>query len=155
MSLVSQRKMEANRNNAGKSTGPKDTSLTKFNALKHGMKAVHAIVPGEDPEMFEEMKDAAYKRFNPQDIIEASIVDDFVRALWKRLRAEGVEQAILSKLRDQDGKIRWQEILDRDYLEKIIRYGDYASNKMVRALDSLTSLKKFKYADQEGEDGAK
>ncbi len=30
-------KIEANRRNAQKSTGPQDTSLTRLNALKHGI----------------------------------------------------------------------------------------------------------------------
>ncbi len=56
--MVSQRKRNANQQNAKSSTGPGDTGKTRFNALQHGMSAgflsKEAIVEGgpgkEDPE---------------------------------------------------------------------------------------------------------
>src|SRR4051812_33400960 len=40
----------ANALNAQKSTGPKDTSVTRYNALRHGMAAETLVLPDEQPE---------------------------------------------------------------------------------------------------------
>jgi hypothetical protein len=48
-------KMESNRRNAQRSTGPKTATgkeLARFNALKHGHTARSPVLPGEDPEAF-------------------------------------------------------------------------------------------------------
>ena len=47
---------EANRRNALQSTGPKTGEgivATRFNAVRHGLRALQTVVPGEDPEEWE------------------------------------------------------------------------------------------------------
>ena len=47
---------EANRRNALQSTGPKTgegIEAARFNALRHGLRALQTVVPGEDPEEWE------------------------------------------------------------------------------------------------------
>ena len=54
--VVSAAKLEANRRNAERSTGPRSQegkSRSRLNALTHGMTAESAIVPGEDSAEFE------------------------------------------------------------------------------------------------------
>ena len=43
-------KIDVNRANAQKSTGPKDTSLTRLNAVKHGLLSNEVLMKGEDGE---------------------------------------------------------------------------------------------------------
>ncbi len=53
--MTSQKQIEANRRNAQKSSGPKTAqgrSISRMNALKHGLLAEQVIVPGEDFEEF-------------------------------------------------------------------------------------------------------
>ena len=52
---LSPAQMAARKANAQKSTGPKDTSRTKFNGLTHGMCARTPVLPGEDPERYRGM----------------------------------------------------------------------------------------------------
>ena len=57
MPLVSQARIEANRNNSRRSTGPTSAigkSRSRFNALKHGMTAKTQVLPSEDPALFHE-----------------------------------------------------------------------------------------------------
>ncbi len=46
--MATREQIEANRRNARRSTGPKDTSRTRFNGLRHGLCAAHLRRPGED-----------------------------------------------------------------------------------------------------------
>ena len=39
--------------NGARSKGPVDTSRTRFNSLKHGLRAEQVILPGEDPAGFD------------------------------------------------------------------------------------------------------
>ncbi len=45
---TTRKKIEANRHNAKKSTGPKNTSLTRYNALKHGILSKEILLDGYD-----------------------------------------------------------------------------------------------------------
>lgn len=57
--LTSDAKVEANRRNALKSSGPKDRSMTRFNALKHGLKAREvAVMPYKDPARYARLLEA-------------------------------------------------------------------------------------------------
>src|SRR5579871_1479979 len=51
--MASPEQIAANRRNAQKSTGPKDTSKTRFNGLKHGLCGRHVHLPGESEEEFQ------------------------------------------------------------------------------------------------------
>jgi hypothetical protein len=50
---MSDKKIEANRRNALKSTGPRTTegkAAVRLNALRHGLRSEEVLLPGEDEE---------------------------------------------------------------------------------------------------------
>jgi len=50
--MVSDKQLEANRQNALQSTGPKTAEgvkAVKNNALRHGLRAIQTVVPGKEP----------------------------------------------------------------------------------------------------------
>ena len=60
------------------SSGPKTTggkSRSRFNAVKHGCRARSAILPGEDPQAFEDRLDAWIGKFRPADPVELYLVE--------------------------------------------------------------------------------
>lgn len=62
------RQLEANRLNASKSTGPRTKegkAQNRANADKHGLTAETIILPGEDPVIVEELRDALSAEFDP------------------------------------------------------------------------------------------
>ena len=59
--MSSERQRLANRENAKKSCGPRCTERTRFNAVKHGLRAKILFLPGEDPQDYAEMVEA-YQR---------------------------------------------------------------------------------------------
>src|SRR5262249_37838704 len=97
--MATPQQIEANRRNAQKSTGPttpegKDRS--RFNALKHGMRARTPVLPGEDSQAFQQRVDSWTLDLKPRTTVEAYLVERAVRASWRLDRADRAETAHLT-----------------------------------------------------------
>lgn len=93
-SYVSEARVLANRRNALESTGPKDTSLTRFNALKHGLSArVLVVLPQEDPREYAAIVEALRHEFQPETATEEILIQQMASSLWRRQRLVGAERA--------------------------------------------------------------
>jgi hypothetical protein len=55
---LSEAQLAAWRANAEKSTGPGDISNSRFNNLRHGMRASTRVLPGESQEEYDQRKEA-------------------------------------------------------------------------------------------------
>jgi len=78
MTTISPQKMEANRRNAQKSTGPRSAagkSRARFNALKHGATAQIPVLPGEDPALFHGRLDAYHADHQPRSAQECELIE--------------------------------------------------------------------------------
>lgn len=85
--MTSDAKVLANRENALKSTGPNDSSLTRFNALKHGLTASRVVVTSyESPTEYEALVEALRQDFQPQTSIEELLVQQMASCQWRRQR---------------------------------------------------------------------
>src|SRR3954470_20860101 len=85
--------LAARRANAQRSTGPRDTSMTRFNGMKHGMRAETLVLPGEDPERYRRRLSALVERHDPQDEASRFEVERAAKAAWKMERGDAVELA--------------------------------------------------------------
>ena len=84
----------ANRANAQKSTGPRSVegkSVSRFNALKHGIDAASIVIPGEDPADYDALAAHYLHEFRPQSASESFHVDTMLRADWQKRRLQSVE----------------------------------------------------------------
>jgi hypothetical protein len=84
----------ANRANAQQSTGPRSVegkSVSRFNALKHGLDAASIVIPGEDPADYDALATHYDSEFRPQSASESFHVDTMLRADWQKRRLQGVE----------------------------------------------------------------
>jgi hypothetical protein len=95
---VTPRKIEANRRNAQKSTGPKTAdgkSVSKLNALKHGLLAQTVVVRGhqmkESANEFKKLCQEFYVDLNPVGPLEEMLVGQIVTASWRLRRARTAE----------------------------------------------------------------
>src|SRR5436309_14517794 len=79
---LSPAQLAARRANALKSTGPKDTSRTKFNGLTHGMRARTPVLAGEDPDRYQRRLAALLARHDPQDDASRFEVEWAAQAAW-------------------------------------------------------------------------
>ena len=96
---TSTNRIEANRRNAEKSTGPRSAdgkSRSRFNAVKHGMAAKLPVLPGEDPEAFRAHRDAWTAELQPRGQVERQLVDRAVHVSWQLQRVDRAQAARLA-----------------------------------------------------------
>ncbi len=75
--MTSDRKAEANRQNALNSTGPKTPegkAAVRHNALKHGVLAQQVLLPGEDEDAFRELSEHLRAGLQPTGYMENMLV---------------------------------------------------------------------------------
>jgi hypothetical protein len=122
---VSERKRQANRENARKSTGPtsragKDKS--KMNPVKHGILCDELIIRSgegrEDLTTFEQLLAGLRADYRPVGTLEAILVEQMAGYLWKQRRAQrhenGAIQRQIERRRNQEtlqSEARFQEAL--------------------------------------------
>src|SRR5262249_45425907 len=67
----------------------------RLNAVKHGCRARLPILPGEDPEVYQDRLDAWLDKFAPGDAVEHYLVQRAVHVSWQLDRADRAEVAAL------------------------------------------------------------
>jgi hypothetical protein len=96
--VTSLRRMESNRRNAQKSTGPK-TELGKHrasqNAIRHGLSAETVIVPLEDADDYQAFEQAITADYEAETAVERELVLQLVSLLWRLRRATSIETGLL------------------------------------------------------------
>ena len=101
--MTSDRKKEANRRNALKSTGPKTPegkTAVRLNALRHGLRSEEILLPGEDGEALRELDEYLRAELQPVGELENLLIDRVVSAYWRLRRLGRVEAGIFTCLRE-------------------------------------------------------
>jgi hypothetical protein len=97
--MPSDRKLVANRRNAQRSTGPRDTSRSRLNALTHGIFADEAFIRAgagrEDEARFANLRDALYEELAPEGAMETLLVDKLIAMVWRWRRVLRFETAAI------------------------------------------------------------
>ena len=62
------------------------TESTAFNALKHGAFSEVLILPGEDPEAFEKLKQRLFAEYNVSGCSEESTMTSIAKTMWQLQR---------------------------------------------------------------------
>ena len=90
----SQKKIESNRRNALKSTGPKTAEgkkAVRWNALKHGLLTKEVVLPnsesGETKADFQELQGQLRKDLRPEGVLEEMLVEKIAICYWRLRRA--------------------------------------------------------------------
>lgn len=94
MSSVSTIQLEANQQNAKRSTGPRTDQgkvRSSRNAMKFGIFSSQVLLPGEDAETYESFRAGMYRRLRPVDELERMLADRVVLAGWKLRRVQAAE----------------------------------------------------------------
>ena len=166
LKVVSDVQNKANHENAQKSTGPKDTSNTRFNAVKHGLlsQKTWKIMSDNERETLSALKMEIMEEFNrPLTIFDKILIEKFIVSYWRIRRAQEMqtiymkraEQGCIKKDFDRnsivnlletpipehldDGLTKEDLIFSRldEQTELMRRYTVSAENEFYRALNEL------------------
>ena len=95
--MTSERQKTANRSNALHSTGPKTPkgkAVVRLNALRHGLLARDALLPGEVADAFEGLWNQVRAELSPSGAIEEFLAERVVNAMWRLRRLARAETAL-------------------------------------------------------------
>jgi hypothetical protein len=110
--VTSDKQLEANRRNALRSSGPKTEQgvlACKDNALRHGLRALQAVVPGEDPDEWEAHRAAVVADLDPRGAVELALAEQVAVKLWRLGRVARHEADLIANAQDEDGLIHAHE----------------------------------------------
>jgi len=96
--MTSEAKIEANRRNARKSTGPRTErgkERARLNTLRHGLTAKKLVADDEDFGHFGRFNAELRETLAPADAVEEQLVDAIVVASWRLRRLWRTEAAVL------------------------------------------------------------
>jgi hypothetical protein len=110
--MTSERKRAANRRNAARSTGPRDTTRSRLNARIHGILARETVILAgeghEDPAEFAALSDELRTEFAPASTLEGLLVDQLIAILWRWRRVLRFENAAI-RLQADTTSDDWEE----------------------------------------------
>lgn len=89
---------QAARENGAKSHGPvtpQGKAASSRNGIKHGLLSRDVVLPNEDPELWEALRQSFHDHWKPANPVEALLVDDLAATQWKLIRAESIETTTL------------------------------------------------------------
>ena len=95
--MVSRRQAGANRRNAQVSTGPKTPAgkaVSRWNALRHGLRAEAVLLPDEESDEHRAFVEALVGELRPAGEMEAVLVDRIVTSAWRLRRVARVEAGL-------------------------------------------------------------
>lgn len=149
--MATKKQLIANRKNAKQSTGPKDTSLTRLNALKHGILSEEVLLKGEKRGDLEDLGKRLRQELVPQGELEIILVDRIISSIWRLKRTLKVEKALMSYAYEEGLNDKWNnETGDERYAckcmlvgsdnEIVQRYETTIERQIYRALHELIRL---------------
>ena len=89
-------KQAANRANATHSTGPADTSRTRFNGMTHGLTSKQTVVRGEDQNEYDTFSANLHRQLAPGSPTEDILADRIIAAAWRLKRFSRVETSFFN-----------------------------------------------------------
>ena len=99
MSTAKQKR--ANRRNARRSTGPRNTRHSRYNAMAHGLAAVSPVLPHEDLAAFHTMRAGLIEHYQPANMHEFQLIDHVAHAQVRMERSRRFENCMFDlQLRD-------------------------------------------------------
>jgi hypothetical protein len=99
--MISEQKLEANKLNALKSTGPRTPegrAKSALNAIKHGLCAQTVIISSENSDEFRAFAKNLTSDFAPLNQVERNMVKRIVSLSWRLERATKYESLVLDKI---------------------------------------------------------
>ena len=118
--MSSLRQIDANRQNAAKSTGPKTNEgkrQSRRNAVRHGLTAETVVDVLEDPADYTAFEASVAAGYDPQTAVERELVLRLASLLWRLRRATAIETGLFQIQDDIGGELGEPKSSDPQPLE--------------------------------------
>jgi len=115
--------INANRQNAQKSTGPQTDegkAVVSQNAVKHGLFAAEAVISGEDPDLYEDFHEKFFADLAPVGMAESVLAERVISLSWRLRRAVRMQNQSIDVMIAQFETDSW----DRTQREKTVNAQD-------------------------------
>jgi hypothetical protein len=137
---VSERRLEANRRNAARSTGPRTPegkTVVALNAVKHGLLSREVLIKGESEAELVEFARRLRAQLAPIGELERLLVDRVVSGAWRLRRLVYLEAALLSGEQKPEDAFKGYR---RESMAHLSRYEAGVERSLYRALAELHRL---------------
>jgi hypothetical protein len=148
--ITSEKKVAANRRNALRSTGPRNTERTRFNALKHGLLAT-GLTYLDDPEEYAAIVNDLASQYSAENPVTEFLISSRAREIIHsrrntRIDAEIVE-LVSGECENSDQNLRTIDpTMMKEYggaqLDRLQRYQTAGLNRLLRCLHELERRRK-------------
>lgn len=113
--MATAKQKKANRQNARRSTGPRDTARTRYNAVSHGLAALSPVLPHEDLATFHTMRAGLIEQYQPHGMHEFQLIDHIAHAQVRMERARRFENGMFDlQLRNAKSNLKLPDDPCRD-----------------------------------------
>lgn len=147
--MTTEKQLEANRENALKSTGPasiEGKSRASKNAIKHGILSKDLVVSGEKPSEYQSFRQNLIETLHPEGTMETLLVEKIACLAWRQRRAIQAESSLFHKGLSSEWNRKSLESFfqgrDGDCLQNLSRYEANIEKNFYRALHQLKELQK-------------
>ncbi len=173
MEETSQKQIEANQENAQKSTGPKSEegkAVSRYNALKHGILSKEVLHKGEDEASLIELKQNITNGLKPVGELEILLTDRIIANIWRLRRLLEVEKSVMEWRKENSlghyvigGGVReWvpyekgffeergamRDMITNVDIERVLRYETAIERGIYKALHELQRLQAMRLGEK-------
>lgn len=144
--MTSQKKIESNRKNSKKSTGPITEAGKKKvaqNGVKHGLSSKQVVLASEDPEQYEQLLQDLRDDLQPNGRLESCLVEKIAANLWRLNRLVDFDKELFRRWREERcGGFMSLSPPSDDKLALALRYENSIERSMERHLKTLETRQK-------------
>jgi len=153
MNQISQKQLEANRENAklGGVKTEEGKAISRYNAIKHGLLTKMVLLPSEDENALIEINKQLRSDLKPASELENILVDRIVANTWRLGRVMKIEKEMMEKdceYENWNGQIQKRSIgealsydfANHDTYGKLIRYETSIERGIYKALHELQRI---------------
>src|SRR3954470_13056461 len=146
---VSAAQLAANRANAKKSCGPRNSENSRFNAVTHGLTA-RAAWEGENPLQDQEFFRYAWERLRPSNCLEEVLVSNLLKSRLREDLFLGIERTVLTRrpvLHSAEDGQTFKFLDDPDGLAAVDQLARQITNFTLTSQRQFLALKKARKQD--------
>lgn len=151
--MPSEAKINANRANAQKSTGPRTPEgkeNSSRNATRHGLTGKFLITPTEDAAGYDTLLDDLMQAYQPANAAESLLVEEIAQSFWRLQRARRIEAEYFN-MSGADPVIAFS--CQQDRFDNIRRYMTSIERAYHRASEALAAIQKERRKQAQPESG--